>query len=197
MVKKAAAKKVVEAPKIDNVAVSNLETAIEGPRTQGQRPNQVSDEIPVAKQSVTIKKKKKTVSLKTKDNEVEPEREAVEGPELSRQIVLQNSSLIDVPVPDAHQLQAQAIKEVGVDGLPIMFTFVTQCSGGTLCKLIKDFTPEQKAVVEEIGFGGLLELQLNRKNTQMMYWCIKCFDGVSSLFTVSDSKQFEITDYDV
>ncbi|XP_021855008.2 uncharacterized protein [Spinacia oleracea] len=31
----------------------------------------------------------------------------------------------------------------------------------------------------------------------MMYWCIKCFDGVSSLFTISDSKQFEITDYDV
>ena len=66
-----------------------------------------------------------------------------------------------------------------------------------MCKLIKDFSPDQKAAVQEIGFGGLLGLQLSRKNTQMMYWCIKCFDGVSSLFTISDSKQFEITDYDV
>ncbi|XP_056692222.1 uncharacterized protein [Spinacia oleracea] len=147
-------------------------------------------------ESVSIKKNKKAGNPKTKAIELVPEKEPVEE-EQPNQLVLQNSSLVDVPQPESHQLHSQVLKEVGADGLPIVFNFDTQCLGGSLCKLIKDFSPEQKAAVQEIGFGGLLCLQLSRKNTQMMYWCIKCFDGVSSLFTISDSKQFEIIDYDV
>ncbi|XP_056696457.1 uncharacterized protein [Spinacia oleracea] len=227
MVKKAAAKKAVEAPKIDDVVVEmavevprkrgrrpNLpfesipapkiddvavEMAVEVPRKRGRRSNLSSESIPVAKESVPIKKNKKAGNPKTKDIQLvpEPEIEPIEGEEPSQQLALQNASLVDVPQPESHQLHAQVLKEVGADGLPIVFNFDTQCSGGSLCKLIKEFSPEQTAAVEEIGFGGLLSLQLSRKNTQMMYWCIKCFDGVSSLFSISDSKQFEITDYDV
>ncbi|XP_056698554.1 uncharacterized protein [Spinacia oleracea] len=195
MVKKAAPKNpAAKKPAAKKLEFDNsvAEMAVEAPRRRGRRPNAVSEEIPVAKESVSIKKNKKAGSPKSKAIALVSEKEPIEE-EQPNQLVLQNSSLVDVPQPESHQLHSQVLKEVGGDGLPIVFYVYYVYN----IDYIKDFSPDQKAAVQEIGFGGLLGLQLSRKNTQMMYWCIKCFDGVSSLFTISDSKQFEITDYDV
>ncbi|KNA18257.1 hypothetical protein SOVF_072610 [Spinacia oleracea] len=118
MVKKAAPKNpVAKKPEIDN---SVAEVTVEAPRRRGRRPNPVCEVIPVAKESVSIKKNKKAGNPKTKDIELVPENEPIEE-EQPNQLVLQNSSLVDVPQPESHQLQSQVLKEVGVDGLPIKF----------------------------------------------------------------------------
>ncbi|XP_021859647.1 uncharacterized protein [Spinacia oleracea] len=132
MVKKAAPKNpAAKKLEIDNVVA---EVAVEGPRMRGRRPNPVCELIPVAKESVAIKKNKKAGKPKTKDIELEPETEPIEEEEPNQQLVLQNSSLVDVPQPETHQLLSQVLKEVGADGLPIVFNLDTQCSGGSLCK---------------------------------------------------------------
>ncbi|XP_056690607.1 histone H1-II-like [Spinacia oleracea] len=121
MVKKAAPKNpAAKKPAAKKLEIDNsvAEMAVEAPR-RGRRPNAVSEEIPVSKESVSIKKNKKAGNPKTKAIELVPEKEPIEE-EQPNQLVLQNSSLVDVPQPESHQLHSQVLKEVGADGLPIV-----------------------------------------------------------------------------
>ena len=55
----------------------------------------------------------------------------------------------------------------------------TRCRLFHLHKLIKNLTDEQKEAVKEIGFGGLLHLQLQKNPTKMLPWLVERFDASS------------------
>lgn len=62
---------------------------------------------------------------------------------------------------------------------------------------MSNFTDAQKLSVNEIGFGGLLSLKLKRNPTSMYRWLIDCFDYGSCMFSIDNSKEFVVTEYDV
>uniref|UniRef100_A0A803N9H9 Uncharacterized protein n=1 Tax=Chenopodium quinoa TaxID=63459 RepID=A0A803N9H9_CHEQI len=60
-----------------------------------------------------------------------------------------------------------------------------------------NFSPEQKQVVEEIGFGGLLHLKLKTLNRQMLPWLVENFNAGSCMFTIATGKEFVVTRNDI
>uniref|UniRef100_A0A803L2I1 Ubiquitin-like protease family profile domain-containing protein n=1 Tax=Chenopodium quinoa TaxID=63459 RepID=A0A803L2I1_CHEQI len=60
-----------------------------------------------------------------------------------------------------------------------------------------NFSPEQKQVVEEIGFGGLLHLKLKTLNRQMLPWLVEKFNAGSCMFTIATGKEFVVTRNDI
>ncbi|XP_074294109.1 uncharacterized protein LOC141621770 [Silene latifolia] len=66
-----------------------------------------------------------------------------------------------------------------------------------LFELIQVLTPTQKKCVEDIGFGGLLELKANAFYHFMADWLMECYDNHSQMFMFSEKTNFVITKHDV
>ncbi|KAH9604503.1 hypothetical protein KSS87_000363 [Heliosperma pusillum] len=73
----------------------------------------------------------------------------------------------------------------------------TYGSPGGLFKLIKSMTEEQKRSVEDIGFGGLLELKASGFYHVMIDWLMECYDPDSRMFMIDEAKYFVMTRDDV
>ncbi|KAH9602294.1 hypothetical protein KSS87_012972 [Heliosperma pusillum] len=70
-------------------------------------------------------------------------------------------------------------------------------SPGGLFKLIKSMTEEQKRSVEDIGFGGLLELKASGFYHVMIDWLMERYDPDSRMFMIDEAKYFVMTRDDV
>ncbi|KAL2938332.1 Halomucin, partial [Bienertia sinuspersici] len=66
-----------------------------------------------------------------------------------------------------------------------------------LLKIMENFTDDQKKSVREIGFGGMLNVCLQRTEQHMFPWFVENFDYSSWMFDIGGGKQFVITPYDV
>ncbi|KAH9613535.1 hypothetical protein KSS87_009650 [Heliosperma pusillum] len=84
--------------------------------------------------------------------------------------------------------QMRIIKEKEVEG---------HGNPAALYELIQLLTPAQKKDVEDIGFGGLLELKTNAFYHLMADWLMECYDDVSQMFMFSEKTNFVITKHDV
>ena len=73
----------------------------------------------------------------------------------------------------------------------------TRCRPFHLHKIIQNLTQAQKEAVKEIGFGGLLHLQVQKNPTKMMPWLVERFDTSSRMFEINDRKAFLLTPLDV
>ena len=76
-------------------------------------------------------------------------------------------------------------------------SFGSKCSGHKLCKLANELNEAQKQAIEEIGFGGLLKMNLSRTLNTMSSWLVECFNSTSCVFSVTPFKEFRVTSFDV
>ncbi|XP_021758664.1 uncharacterized protein LOC110723627 [Chenopodium quinoa] len=74
---------------------------------------------------------------------------------------------------------------------------IARCRPYPLEILLQNFSPEQKQVVQEIGFGGLLHLKLKTLNRQMLPWLVENFNAGSCMFTIATGKEFVVTRNDI
>ena len=49
----------------------------------------------------------------------------------------------------------------------------------------------------DIGFGGLLSVQLTRTETSMLGWLVDSFDPISCMFTIDQMRDFVVSEFDV
>ncbi|KAL8493511.1 hypothetical protein ACS0TY_024646 [Phlomoides rotata] len=76
--------------------------------------------------------------------------------------------------------------------------FISQCRPKGLRNLMQLFNDQQKDDVKSIGFGGILELQLNRcSNHKMLLWLVENFNCSGRVLTVDNYRSFVITPDDV
>ncbi|XP_056686275.1 uncharacterized protein [Spinacia oleracea] len=74
---------------------------------------------------------------------------------------------------------------------------VTRCRPCTLEKVVSGLTQLQQLDVVEVGFGGLLGLQMKRMVRSILPWLVNSFNGVSCMFSISKGKEFVVTKFDV
>uniref|UniRef100_A0A803MP46 Uncharacterized protein n=1 Tax=Chenopodium quinoa TaxID=63459 RepID=A0A803MP46_CHEQI len=76
--------------------------------------------------------------------------------------------------------------------------FKTKCSGKKLVKLFQKLDDNRQIkAIHDIGFGGLLSLQLDRTSNILNQWIVDSFDGSTCLFKVGIGKEFMVSEYDV
>ncbi|KAH9623259.1 hypothetical protein KSS87_023115 [Heliosperma pusillum] len=92
------------------------------------------------------------------------------------------------PDEESDEVKRRIIKEKEVEG---------PGNPTALYELIQLLTPAQKKDVEDIGFGGLLELKTDAFYHLMADWLMECYDDVSQMFMFSEKTNFVITKHDV
>nr|GLL49880.1 uncharacterized protein LOC109154811 isoform X1 [Ipomoea trifida]GMC88039.1 uncharacterized protein LOC109154811 isoform X1 [Ipomoea batatas] len=77
--------------------------------------------------------------------------------------------------------------------------FASRTSPNCLFQLFKHLTDEQKEVVQEIGFGGLLHLSTDRLASSLSCWLANSYEVADQTLYVdlSRGKKIEINSYDV
>ena len=64
-------------------------------------------------------------------------------------------------------------------------------------KMIGNLSPQQKEDVEAIGFGGLLEINMESNVTDMYPWLVDKFIPNGQMLRISDGKEIVVTAEDV
>ncbi|KAK6149533.1 hypothetical protein DH2020_017058 [Rehmannia glutinosa] len=75
--------------------------------------------------------------------------------------------------------------------------FLTQCRPKGLFDVVKYLTDSQIEDVKNIGFGGLLNLNIHHLPAQMIPWLVQRFNGKSRLLSIDERTRFVITADDI
>ncbi|KAK6151769.1 hypothetical protein DH2020_014404 [Rehmannia glutinosa] len=75
--------------------------------------------------------------------------------------------------------------------------FLTQCRPKGLFDVVKSLIDSQIEDVKNIGFGGLLNLNVHHLPAQMIPWLVQRFNGKSRLLSIDERTRFVITADDI
>ncbi|KAJ8421586.1 hypothetical protein Cgig2_025465 [Carnegiea gigantea] len=75
--------------------------------------------------------------------------------------------------------------------------FQTRMSASGFVGMIDDFDKAQRKVIQDMGFGGFLHLQVTELPGDLCKWLVDRFDPYSITLYISQDKRIEITPMDV
>lgn len=64
----------------------------------------------------------------------------------------------------------------------------TRCSPDRVYKLLQHLQPNQKAAIQEIGFGGILGLRCTKLDHSLCHWLVENFDTLSCTLSVHNTS---------
>ncbi|CAH9081514.1 unnamed protein product [Cuscuta europaea] len=76
-------------------------------------------------------------------------------------------------------------------------TLTTRSSPCVLVRAVQEMNEKQKEVVEKIGFGSILHLQITELPSKLAYWVVNAFNPKNCKLTIADNTSVHIKEEDV